>query len=89
VVVTEAPPPPGAERQVLRFEVLTLAPFDRALIDPALLTAPELAWLNAYHARIAAEIGPLVEAQARPWLLAATHPLSRVSGTESLGHCWP
>ena len=41
----------GATKPFLGFEVLTLAPFDRRLIAPALLTAAELAWLNAYHAR--------------------------------------
>ena len=36
----------GASKPFLRFETLTLAPFDRRLIDPALLEAAELAWLE-------------------------------------------
>ena len=40
----------GAKKPFLRFEVLTLAPFDRTLIDPALLDPAERAWLDAYHA---------------------------------------
>jgi Xaa-Pro aminopeptidase len=55
----------------LRFEVLTLAPFDRTLIDPAMLTGAERAWLDAYHARVAAEIGPKLTGAARKWLLDA------------------
>jgi Xaa-Pro aminopeptidase len=62
---------PGATRPFLRFETLTLAPFDRHLIDASLLDAWELDWLNAYHARVASEIGPHLEPAARTWLDAA------------------
>jgi Xaa-Pro aminopeptidase len=64
----------GADR--LGFETLTLAPFDRALIDLALLTAEEAAWVDAYHARVRAEIGPQLDAAARAWLDDATAPLA-------------
>ena len=62
---------PGATRSFLRFETLTLAPFDRALIDTSLLDAWELDWLNAYHARVLREVGPHVEPDVRAWLTAA------------------
>jgi Xaa-Pro aminopeptidase len=62
---------PGATRPFLRFETLTLAPFDRNLIDPALLDRWELDWLNAYHARVAREVGPHLEPAVRAWLSAA------------------
>ncbi len=75
IAVTDVPAPPGAERPLRGFEILTLVPIDRTLIDPGLLDAGELAWLNAYHARIAAEIAPSVEPAARHWLEAATRPL--------------
>jgi Xaa-Pro aminopeptidase len=68
---------PGAAKPFLRFETLTLAPFDRGLIDPALLDAAERAWLDAYHARVAAEVGPGLDAAARRWLDAACLPLER------------
>ena len=61
---------PEAKRPFLRFETLTLAPFDRNLIDPALLDPWELAWLNAYHARVLQELAPHVEPQVRSWLAA-------------------
>ena len=35
----------------------------------------ERAWLDAYHARVAETIGPLVDADTRAWLEAATRPL--------------
>jgi Xaa-Pro aminopeptidase len=75
VAVAELPKPPGAERAMLGFETLTLAPIDRNLVVRNLLDAGERAWLDAYHARVAAEIGPLVDAATKVWLDAATAPL--------------
>jgi len=62
---------PLATKPFLRFETLTLAPFDQRLIERDLLTAEETAWLDAYHARVNAEIGKLLDAPARAWLAAA------------------
>ncbi len=73
--VTSAELPPDGERAMLGFETLTLAPIDQALIDPDLLSPSELDWLNAYHARVVAEIGPLLEPEARAWLADACAPL--------------
>ena len=60
---------------MLGFETLTLAPYDRRLIDVAILTGEERAQVDAYHARVAAEIGPLVEPAVRAWLGEACAPL--------------
>ena len=65
----------GDGRDLLGFETLTLVPIDARLIEPGMLSRAEIAWLDAYHARVAAEIGPLVPAEARNWLAAATSPL--------------
>ena len=65
----------GAEREMLAFETLTLAPIDRRAIVVGLLTAEERAWLDAYHARVAELIGPRLDADTRAWLEAATRPL--------------
>ena len=54
---------------------LSDAPFDRALIDPALLGATERDWLDAYHARVLAEVGPMLEAPVQGWLRAACAPI--------------
>jgi len=75
VVVREPEAVPAGERPMLRFETLTLAPIDRQLIAPDLLAGPERAWLDAYHARVLAEISPLVDAPTRAWLERATAPL--------------
>jgi Xaa-Pro aminopeptidase len=72
VLVVEAPAPAGAEKPLNGFETLTLAPIDLRLIEPWLLTAEELAWVDAYHARVRETLGPLVDAGTRAWLEQAT-----------------
>jgi Xaa-Pro aminopeptidase len=67
----------GGERELLGFETLTLAPIDRALVEPSLLDRSEITWLDAYHARVAAELAPLVDAPTRRWLAAATRPIGK------------
>ena len=74
-VVTPAAPIAGGERPMLGFETLTLAPIDRRLVATALLTNEERAQFDAYHARVLAEIGPLVEPEVRAWLEEACAPL--------------
>jgi Xaa-Pro aminopeptidase len=67
----------GADRPMLGFETLTLAPIDTRLVEPGLMTPEEVAWLDAYHARVRAEIGPKLDAKDRAWLDEATRPLGR------------
>jgi Xaa-Pro aminopeptidase len=66
---------PGAEREMLGFETLTFAPIDRTLVDTSLLSAAELAWLNAYHAEVRAVVGPQLDPATQSWLDAATAPI--------------
>jgi Xaa-Pro aminopeptidase len=66
---------PNAERRMLEFETLTLAPIDRKLIDVAMLTAPERDWINSYHNRVYATLcDRLTEAEC-DWLTEAAAPL--------------
>ncbi len=65
----------GAEKEMFGFETLTLAPIDRSLIDESMLDDGEKAWLNAYHARVAAELGPLVGAETQSWLRQVTQSI--------------
>jgi Xaa-Pro aminopeptidase len=65
----------AASKPFLQFETLTLAPFDRHLLEPALMTAEERAWLDAYHARVLASIGLALPPAARAWLAAACKPI--------------
>ncbi|HVO02715.1 MAG TPA: aminopeptidase P family protein [Candidatus Cybelea sp.] len=66
----------GAEREMLCFETLTLAPIDRNLVDASLLSAAELAWLDAYHARVRETVAPQVDAETASWLAEATRPIA-------------
>jgi Xaa-Pro aminopeptidase len=74
VAVEKRPKPEGGDRELLGFATLTLCPIDRSLVVPELLTAEERSWLDAYHARVAEELRPLV-GDAGPWLEAACAPL--------------
>ena len=59
---------PGGERPMLGFETLTFAPIDLTLVDPKLMDAEEIAWLNDYHARVRKTLSPRVDAPTRRWL---------------------
>ncbi len=72
LVVVESRAIPGAERPMLGFETIALAPIDLRLVEPKLLDHEEIAWLNAYHARVRDVIGPLVDRETRGWLREAT-----------------
>jgi Xaa-Pro aminopeptidase len=65
----------GAEGVFFGFETLTLAPIDRTLVAQDLLSPQERGWWNAYHARVLAVVGPLLEAPARAWLAQQCQPL--------------
>jgi Xaa-Pro aminopeptidase len=58
ILVTEPEAVVGGDRPMMAFETLTLAPIDKRLIDPALLTREERAWVDAYHSRVYAELAP-------------------------------
>ncbi len=71
LVLVQPARPAEASKPFLGFETLTLAPFDRALIEPALLSLDEVAWLDAYHARVLAELGPALPPESQSWLARA------------------
>jgi Xaa-Pro aminopeptidase len=77
LIVVNAPEiPEGGERGMMSFETITLVPIDRNLIEVSLLTEPERSWVNDYHARVCATVGPLLDdAGARAWLERVTKPL--------------
>ena len=62
-------------RSFLEFETITFAPIDLALVDAALLTPDERAWLDAYHAKVRDIVGPQLEGEDRAWLEQATRPV--------------
>lgn len=76
IIVTAAEQLPDGDIAMHGFETLTLAPFDRRMLRAGLLMPEEIAWLDAYHARVLAEIGPMVDGETLKWLEAATAPLA-------------
>jgi Xaa-Pro aminopeptidase len=60
---------------MLGFQTLTLAPIDRRLIVVEMLSPAERAQMDAYHARVLAEVGPRVDGEARAWMEEACAPL--------------
>ena len=54
------------------FETLTLCHFDTAAVLPELLSADELAWLNAYNERVYETLAPLLSAEVAQWLREKT-----------------
>ncbi len=75
LLVQKAEEQPGQRKPFLRFEVLTMAPYDRALIEVAMLTPGERAQVDAYHARVLSGIGRLVDPGVRAWLERECAPL--------------
>jgi len=65
----------GQEGRWLGFETLTFVPLDRKLIDKALLTAEEIAWVDAYHAQVRALLAPRLAGDDLAWLERETAPL--------------
>jgi Xaa-Pro aminopeptidase len=81
VVVVETEAPAGAEKPLLGFETLTLAPIDLALVEPSLLTEAETAWLDDYHRRVRDSLTPDIDDAAAEWLAHATRPVAQAAGT--------
>ena len=78
IVVRDAEPVAGGDRPMHWFEPITLAPIDRRLIVPRLLSAAERAWLDSYHMRVYGTLSgwPALTPNERAWLEAACRPLA-------------
>lgn len=56
------------EEGYLQFKDLTLFPFDRAMIEEALLTESEKAWINKYHNKVYADVEDRLTDAERGWM---------------------
>ena len=63
------------EKGGLKFEPLTLIPYDRDAVDPKLLTEQEKKWYNDYQRLVFEKIGPLLEKEEAAWLKNETAPI--------------
>ena len=62
--------------QFMCFEVLSLVPYEKRLIDISMLTSEEVGQIDAYHKRVYEELVDKVEPSAVDWLREATRPLA-------------
>jgi len=60
----------------LEFETLTLCPIDTRCIAPGMLSRNDVDWLNAYHGVVRERLLPLVDGDAKTWLLHRTEPFA-------------
>ena len=63
--------------QFYGFESLTLFPFDRKLVDTAILDNNELNWLNNYHHRVYTTLATHLDETEREWLRQQTAPINK------------
>ena len=77
IAVIEIDGPVGADRKMLGFETLTFSPIERKLIDPELMSADELQWLNDYHAQVYAIYADELDEDHLEWLQKATAPIKK------------
>ncbi|CAH0388952.1 unnamed protein product [Bemisia tabaci] len=69
----------GKNNEVLAFETVTLAPYDRKLIDLKMLDDKHIYWLNKYHDKVRNTVGKIISKIGRrvdyEWLMEATKPI--------------
>ena len=61
--------------QFMKFEPLTLVPFDLEGIDPGQMEAGERKLLNQYHALVYEKISPYLNEEEKSWLKKATQEI--------------
>lgn len=76
VIAVESRPNKDSGKQMLSFETITFAPFDRRCIEVSLLDKAERDWLNHYHAIVKKKVSfQLKDAATLAWLEAACAPI--------------
>ncbi|MCM1450173.1 MAG: aminopeptidase P family protein [Clostridiales bacterium] len=63
--------------EFLKFESLTLFPFQLKLIDSSMLDDDEITWLNNYHNRVYNTLKSRLNEEEQAWLRKATLPIDR------------
>ena len=61
----------------LRFETMTLFPFDLTLFDTSIMSDSEIAWVNSYHRTVRERLTPHLDSAERTWLERHTCPLKK------------
>ncbi len=74
------------KKRMMEFETVTLAPIDRNLIVPEMMSGDELQWLNDYHERVYQTLAPRLDASTAAWLRNATAPVKKNDSAPDLGN---
>lgn len=61
----------------LRFETVTLFPFDTNLVDTSMMTDAQIKWLNDYHKYVYDTLSPHLSTDAAQWLARKTEPVMK------------
>lgn len=61
----------------LKFETLTLYPFDLALFETEIMTDEEIEWVNEYHKTVYEKLAPHLNDDEREWLKEKTKELKK------------
>lgn len=61
----------------LKFETLTLFPFDLSLFDTTIMSDAEIEWVNNYHTMVYDRLSPMLDDTEKAWLKAKTAPLPK------------
>ncbi|WP_120496932.1 aminopeptidase P family protein [Kiloniella sp. EL199] len=75
MIVRDAGQMVGLDIPLYDFETVTLCPIDLRLIEPSLMSAAEIKWLNDYHAWVRKELTPLLDEEHAVWLETATQAI--------------
>ncbi|XP_030621332.1 xaa-Pro aminopeptidase 2 [Chanos chanos] len=69
----------------LTFDIVSLVPYDRNLIDMSLLSPEQLNWLNSHYEKIRRLMGPELERQGlkeeHDWMMKHTEPFSNAGSS--------
>lgn len=60
----------------LEFETVTLYPIDLKMIDEAIFSKKEKAWLNKYHHHVLNMVGPYLEGEVKSWFELKCRPMN-------------
>ncbi|XP_063700008.1 xaa-Pro aminopeptidase ApepP-like [Culicoides brevitarsis] len=70
-------------RGSMKYDIVTMVPFQTSLMDLSLLTEEEVAWINSYHAKTLREVGDLLlkvnDVSSYNWLKEATKPIQKLT----------
>lgn len=63
--------------QFLKFETLTLFPFDLRLFETEIMTDAEISWINTYHDEVRRRLLPFLSPEQQEWIKEKTKELTR------------